>query len=212
MGLTAVKFKEKEKHKDPQGKPDENPFKKGKEGKTKWKALSLEVDSPSSITPAASVTEFNPSNNAHTATSGWSWILDEWFCHGLGQKMVNMDTSTASELYDSQALSVENQQYAQMPSSHNLHASHTQKDKSGKKQAKEAKKDKRKDVTGPYELLTKERLMGIYIAVFIYRDLKPFVRGTPFAYSYHIGWLKTACITRHIKVISACWSDRRPFR
>uniref|UniRef100_A0A8H8CKZ1 Inositol polyphosphate-related phosphatase domain-containing protein n=1 Tax=Psilocybe cubensis TaxID=181762 RepID=A0A8H8CKZ1_PSICU len=30
---------------------------------------------------------------------------------------------------------------------------------------------------GPYQLLIKERLMGIYMAVYIYRDLKPFVRG-----------------------------------
>lgn len=31
---------------------------------------------------------------------------------------------------------------------------------------------------GPYQLLIKERLMGIYMAVYIYRDLKPFVRGS----------------------------------
>ncbi|KAF9007658.1 Endonuclease/exonuclease/phosphatase [Cyathus striatus] len=31
---------------------------------------------------------------------------------------------------------------------------------------------------GPYQLLVKERLMGIYLAVYIHRDLRPFVRGT----------------------------------
>ena len=30
---------------------------------------------------------------------------------------------------------------------------------------------------GPYQLLIKDRLMGIYMAVFIHRDLKPLVRG-----------------------------------
>ncbi|CDO74365.1 hypothetical protein BN946_scf184355.g13 [Trametes cinnabarina] len=30
---------------------------------------------------------------------------------------------------------------------------------------------------GPYELLTKERLMGIYLAVFVHREAKPLVRG-----------------------------------
>ncbi|KAJ7574421.1 hypothetical protein C8J56DRAFT_1017375 [Mycena floridula] len=30
---------------------------------------------------------------------------------------------------------------------------------------------------GPYQLLIKERMMGIYLAVFIHRDLRPFVRG-----------------------------------
>ncbi|KAH0584979.1 hypothetical protein H2248_008249 [Termitomyces sp. 'cryptogamus'] len=31
---------------------------------------------------------------------------------------------------------------------------------------------------GPYQLLVKERMMGIYLAVFIHRDLHPLVRGT----------------------------------
>ncbi|KAF8962697.1 Endonuclease/exonuclease/phosphatase [Flammula alnicola] len=30
---------------------------------------------------------------------------------------------------------------------------------------------------GPYQLLIKDRLMGIYMAIYIHRDLKPFVRG-----------------------------------
>jgi hypothetical protein len=38
------------------------------------------------------------------------------------------------------------------------------------KTVKEARK-------GPYQLLIKDRLMGIYMAVFIHRDLKPLVRG-----------------------------------
>ncbi|TBU43249.1 hypothetical protein BD309DRAFT_961154 [Dichomitus squalens] len=32
--------------------------------------------------------------------------------------------------------------------------------------------------TGPYELLIKERMMGLYLAVFIHREARPFVRGT----------------------------------
>ncbi|KAI0297268.1 Endonuclease/exonuclease/phosphatase [Multifurca ochricompacta] len=31
---------------------------------------------------------------------------------------------------------------------------------------------------GPYEMLVKERMMGIYLAVFVHRDAKHFVRGT----------------------------------
>ncbi|CAL1715956.1 unnamed protein product [Somion occarium] len=31
---------------------------------------------------------------------------------------------------------------------------------------------------GPYELLVKERMMGLYIAVFVHRDVRPLVRGT----------------------------------
>ncbi|KAG6820311.1 hypothetical protein H0H93_002398 [Arthromyces matolae] len=38
-------------------------------------------------------------------------------------------------------------------------------------QSKELKK-------GPYQLLAKERMMGIYLAIFVHRDVRPFVRGT----------------------------------
>lgn len=31
---------------------------------------------------------------------------------------------------------------------------------------------------GPYQLLCKERLLGIYLAMYIHRDLKPFVEST----------------------------------
>ncbi|KAG6873244.1 hypothetical protein C0995_001264 [Termitomyces sp. Mi166 len=31
---------------------------------------------------------------------------------------------------------------------------------------------------GPYQLLIKERMMGIYLAIFIHRDLRPLIRGT----------------------------------
>jgi len=30
---------------------------------------------------------------------------------------------------------------------------------------------------GPYQLLTKERMMGIYLAVYVHRDIRPLVRG-----------------------------------
>jgi hypothetical protein len=36
---------------------------------------------------------------------------------------------------------------------------------------------------GPYQLLIKERLMGIYLAVYIHRDLKSFVKGNFFSFS-----------------------------
>jgi len=35
-----------------------------------------------------------------------------------------------------------------------------------------------KKTTGPYTLLVKERLLGIYLAIYIHRDLKPLVKGT----------------------------------
>jgi hypothetical protein len=30
---------------------------------------------------------------------------------------------------------------------------------------------------GPYQLLTKERLMGIYMAIYVHRDVRPLIKG-----------------------------------
>lgn len=57
-------------------------------------------------------------------------------------------------------------------------------------------KDSRK---GPYQLLIKERLMGIYMAIYIHRDLKPFVRGLlgpDFWIESHAHNLNQACLNR----------------
>ncbi|KAJ7903712.1 inositol polyphosphate phosphatase [Mycena olivaceomarginata] len=37
---------------------------------------------------------------------------------------------------------------------------------------------KPKERKGPYQLLIKERMMGLYLAIYIHRDLRPLVRGT----------------------------------
>ena len=39
------------------------------------------------------------------------------------------------------------------------------------------RKSTRSSRKGPYQLLIKERLMGIYMAIYIHRDIKPLVRG-----------------------------------
>jgi len=46
------------------------------------------------------------------------------------------------------------------------------------------KKSCREPRRGPYQLLIKDRLMGIYLAVYIHRDLKPLVQGITFIMSY----------------------------
>ena len=38
-------------------------------------------------------------------------------------------------------------------------------------------KSAREPRKGPYQLLIKDRLMGIYLAIYIHRDLKPLVQG-----------------------------------
>jgi hypothetical protein len=38
--------------------------------------------------------------------------------------------------------------------------------------------DRKDDQKGPYQLLTKERLMGIYLAIYVHRDIRESVLGT----------------------------------
>jgi hypothetical protein len=49
------------------------------------------------------------------------------------------------------------------------------------------KKSCRDPRRGPYQLLIKDRLMGIYLAVYIHRDLKPLVQGMIFLISFRRG-------------------------
>jgi len=62
------------------------------------------------------------------------------------------------------------------------------------KTVKEARK-------GPYQLLIKDRLMGIYMAVFIHRDLKPLVRGIEPIVSFFFRPFPYIFVTlRHVQV------------
>jgi hypothetical protein len=51
---------------------------------------------------------------------------------------------------------------------------------------------------GPYEMLVKERLMGIYLAIFVHRDAKHLVLGASF--SSTVRGLLNARSVRHIQV------------
>lgn len=178
MGLGAS-FRPKEKERTKEGEKAAKK-KKGKDGKENDKDEEGEVEGPAAPNPPLSP---GGDTNTHGSTSGWSWILEEWYCHGLGQSKDGAGTSSASELYDSQA--TKSGEEARTPARPNLGeaqqceeagaAGAEKKKKLGEKKHKHFCKDK--SHVGPYELLVKERLMGIYVAVFIYRDLKPLVRG-----------------------------------
>jgi hypothetical protein len=82
-------------------------------------------------------------------TSGWTSILEDFFVHG----MTVVGPSARAKDKGSQT---------------ELGRSYSANDI--RRRAKTATK-------GPYELLVKERLMGIYLAVFVHRDAKHLVRG-----------------------------------
>jgi hypothetical protein len=88
-------------------------------------------------------------------TSGWTSILEDFFVHGLA------DVGPGARAKDKASHS-------------DLRRVHSNADA------------KRRPVTGtkgPYEMLVKERMMGIYLAIFVHRDAKHLVRGASLPHS-----------------------------
>ncbi|KAH9943712.1 DNase I-like protein [Amylocystis lapponica] len=85
--------------------------------------------------------------------AGWSSVLDGWYA----EPGTNMQRSRSS----AEALS------AQSPDHHPLSPGQPV-----------SELDKHMQSVGPYELLTKERMMGLYLAVYINQDIKHLVQGT----------------------------------
>ncbi|OBZ72330.1 inositol polyphosphate 5-phosphatase [Grifola frondosa] len=82
----------------------------------------------------------SPHENSHHPPSGWSSILEDWYCNSAG------GAKTGRAL--------------------NAFASDPTLNNGGTPR------------TSPYELLSKERMMGLYLAVYIHRDVKHLVKGT----------------------------------
>jgi len=58
---------------------------------------------------------------------------------------------------------------------------------------------------GPYQLLIKERLMGIYMAIYVHRDLKPLVRGRHLVLLHYKINLKRL-YPRDVQICRCCWA------
>lgn len=123
---------------------------------------------------SAAVDSQHPSG--HGPASGWSWVLESWFCRGAGEKDNEDETSLASEVYESQPTDERPSDQGQ-ECSEGVQSTEDRKERKEKAKIKKGRHYINNLKTGPYELLAKERLMGIYMAIFIYRDLKPLVRG-----------------------------------
>lgn len=92
----------------------------------------------------------DPSSNDAYAPSGWTSILEDWLCNGVGLTT----NKTASSLSSP----------GTPPAKHQSPGG--QQRSSAKEQWK-----------GPYQPLIKERMMGLYLTVFVHRDIRNLVRG-----------------------------------
>lgn len=85
------------------------------------------------------------------AHSGWTSVLEDWLCNGGGCVAYQKATATSTAV----------------PPSPGLHRSAT--DRVPTKEVAAGK--------GPYQQLIKHRMMGLYLAVYIHRDIRSLVRG-----------------------------------
>ncbi|KAH8094443.1 DNase I-like protein [Cristinia sonorae] len=109
------------------------------------------------------------SEHTHHASYGWSAMLEEWYVNGgrhyepvighAAPKRGMLDVPIAD---DTSRLSDEIPISPKAKSTGDLNA----------------RIDARTTYKGQYELLIKERMMGLYLAVFVNRDIKGLVRGT----------------------------------
>ncbi|TFY82780.1 hypothetical protein EWM64_g1237 [Hericium alpestre] len=93
--------------------------------------------------------------------SGWTSILEDWFCHGIrdiGARALGRADSHGHHLKE--ALKESDRAFS---------------DGDLKRRPTHKSVEHRK---GPYEMLVKERMMGIYLAVFVHRDARHLVDGT----------------------------------
>jgi hypothetical protein len=91
------------------------------------------------------------------APPGWTSILEDWFCNGSGCTM----TTKSSSLFEAGTS-------PSPPFPPPIHRS------TGSLPERTAGKEQCK---GPYQLLIKHRMMGLYLTVYIHRDIRTLVRG-----------------------------------
>jgi hypothetical protein len=88
------------------------------------------------------------------AASGWTSILEDWLCNGSGCTT------------DAKSSSLSATGTSPSPPSKRLSTGDLHERVAGKEQWK-----------GPYQPLIKHRMMGLYLTVYIHRDIRSLVRG-----------------------------------
>ncbi|KIM27535.1 hypothetical protein M408DRAFT_329976 [Serendipita vermifera MAFF 305830] len=151
---------------------EEKRYKKEKEDLKKKKEKGKEEPLKPEPSPAITPGTRTPSKHNPHHTTGWSAILEDYFSRGIGSipgvtpgvVLPSGNTSLSSLL--------KSPNKGPSPASANLQGM-ANKDAPWNLPPDSGEVPK----TGPYELLTKERMMGIYLALYVHRDVRPLVEG-----------------------------------
>ncbi len=134
-----------------------------------------------------------PEHNHHPSY-GWSAMLEDWLCHGgppLAHSNLNPNPSTA------QLNETPKPALLDVPISEEEFLISPKAKSTGDLALRMAPKAPAK---GPYELPVKERMMGIYLAVYINRDIKGLVQGhIPPSCHYPLLSSRLIVNSRHLK-------------
>lgn len=108
------------------------------------------------------------SDHTHHAPYGWSTMLEDWYVNGGNCEPTVEPASSKRLLLDVPIGDEPPRASEEIPISAKAKSTGDLN----------ARIDARTTYRGPYELLIKERMMGLYLAVYINRDIKGLVRGT----------------------------------
>lgn len=174
MGL-AANFKhwdhrDKDKHKDPNSESMEKH--KHKDRNIIHRAESL-IHKHMKHEHGGHAESSSSSEELHdSTTSGWSAVIEDWFANGIGsmQGLKPVVTTIPQEYNNKVSSSVDNGAGQEKRSTIDVNWRTNSSIKDGISTSS-------MNVKGPYMLLVKERLMGIYTAIYVHRDVRPLIRG-----------------------------------
>ena len=152
---------------------EEKRFKKEKEDTKKKKEKGKEELPKPEPSPAATPGTRTPSKHNPHHTTGWSAILEDYFSRGIGSIPGVKPDLAASPPGNASLSSLLKSPNRGPPSASANVQGMANKDAKWNLPPGGGEVPK----TGPYELLTKERMMGIYLALYIHRDIRPLVEG-----------------------------------
>jgi hypothetical protein len=126
-----------------------------------------------------------PESILPSSSHGWTAILEDWYCHG-GNSAQAIVKRHASFLSIPESLALVSDAMYDLKRRRTVNSPPERR--------------------GPYEILIKERMMGLYLAVYIHRDIKHLVRGNDCL--SHFSLLNSSTFIRYVQVSCDCWLDR----
>ncbi|EAU85326.2 hypothetical protein CC1G_07596 [Coprinopsis cinerea okayama7 len=151
------KDKEKERDKDKEKDKDRNDKLSPKEPTSEFDAAAAQLqrlkEQDSQLDDIILRNKKSNETSVDTPPVGWTSIVADWLCNGGNYGLIRSKSFKLGSALD-------------VTSSSKPVA---------KRRATSLKEPNSKP--GPYQLLVKERLLGIYLAIYVHRDLKPLVKG-----------------------------------